>query len=172
MAEDTAGQFLSDSGVDFLQIVVDRADVESGSTETTLRLLQRLFETTETVKRFRGSVEVVFHGYNDDLRELYEIEEVCRYLILLDQVFPYWFYFASLEGQLLILLMIVECKHQKTPDGLVMNDKYQRAMFLERHFSAMNSIFEKYGFDESLNEALSKAIINYYEKRAEALRIN
>jgi hypothetical protein len=28
MAEDTAGQFLSDSGVDFLQIVVDRADVE------------------------------------------------------------------------------------------------------------------------------------------------
>ena len=66
MAEDNVGQLLSDSGVDFLQIVVDRADVESGNTETTLRLLQRLFETTETVKRFRSSVEVVFHGYDDD----------------------------------------------------------------------------------------------------------
>jgi len=53
-----------------------------------------------------------------------------------------------------------------------MNDKYQRAMFLERHFSAMNSIFDKYGLDESLNEALSKAIMDYYEKRAEAPRIN
>ena len=53
---------------------------------------------------------------------------------LLDQVFPYWFYFASLEGQLLSLLMIVECKHQKTPKGIIISDKHQQAMFLERHF--------------------------------------
>ena len=53
-----------------------------------------------------------------------------------------------------------------------MNDKYQRAMFLERHFSAMNSIFDKYGLDESLNEALSKAIIDYLRNEREAPRIN
>jgi hypothetical protein len=172
MAEENVDHFLSDSGVDFLQIVVDRADVENGSIETTLRVLQRLFETGETVKRFRGRVEVAFHGYNEDPRELYEIEEVCRYVVLLDQVFPYWFYFASLEGQLLSLLMIVECKHQKTPKGIIISDKHQKAVFLERHFSAMNTIFDKYGFDESLNEALSKAVLDYYEKRAEAPRIN
>ena len=63
MGEENVDQFLSDSGVDFLQIVVDRADVENGSIETTLRVLQRLFETTETVKRFRSRVEVAFHGY-------------------------------------------------------------------------------------------------------------
>ena len=49
----------------------------------------------ETIERFRGRVDLAFHGYSNDPRELYEMPEVRRFCAKLDDAFPFWFYFLS-----------------------------------------------------------------------------
>jgi len=80
-----------------LTVVVDRGDVEAGNIQPTLNVLCRLLADAATVREYRQRVDVSFHGYDTDARELFEIPEVRRFVAALDDAFPYWLYFLSRE---------------------------------------------------------------------------
>ena len=74
------------------------------------------------IERLRGRVAVVFHGYSDDSRELYEIPEVRRFCAELDGAFPYWFYFLSAEGVTLGVIACCLCSVAKVRPGVILRD--------------------------------------------------
>jgi hypothetical protein len=158
--------FLKESGVDYLAIVVDRKDVECCSPEATLRTLRRLLQDRWTVERFCGRLDLGFHGYDQDARELYEIDEVRRFVFELDKKFPFWFYFLNLYTGTLLLILLCLCQHSRRPDGMLVLDEDERERFLTEHYTAVNWIFVTYGLDEKENEALTLHVANYFDNRS------
>lgn len=83
--------------IDPLIIVVGRNDVEAGDLQPTLQVLMGLLSDATTMRQYREGVDIAFHGYDADPRELFEIPEVRGFVAALDGAFPYWLYFLSRE---------------------------------------------------------------------------
>ena len=82
-------------GTDWLGVVVARDEVEANDITGTLQTLWSVFRDRETVRRFQGRVEIGFHGYDADPREVYEIPEIRRFCRKLDKSFPYLVLFSA-----------------------------------------------------------------------------
>lgn len=162
----TDSNFLRDSGVDFLTVGIDRKDVERCDLEPTLRTLSQLLQDRWTVQNFRGRLSLGFFGYDDDPRELYEIEEVRRFTTALDMKFPFWLYFLSLHDGTLALILLCLCRSSMGPNGMLVLEEGERERFLVEHYTAVNWLFVTYGLDEKDNEALTAQVSDYFEKRA------
>ena len=93
-------------GADWVRVVVERTDVEAVDVSRTTARLSRLLASRDIIERFQGRVDLAFHGYSNDPRELYEIPEVRRFCAELDGAFPFWFYFLSAEG---VTLQVIAC---------------------------------------------------------------
>ena len=70
-------------------IVVSREEVEARDTSSIMRILRSCLVSTERMLGFFERIDVLFHGYDDDTRELCEIDAVREYVSLLDSEFPY-----------------------------------------------------------------------------------
>ncbi len=81
--------------IDPLVVIVSRRDVEAGNTESTLGVLSRLLSDVTTVREYRERVDIAFHDYDADRRELFEIPAVRGFVAKLDDSFPYWLYFLT-----------------------------------------------------------------------------
>ena len=127
----------------------------------TTETLSRLLTNRETIGWFRGRVELAFHGYSDDPRELYEIPKVRRFCAKLDETFPFWFYFLSTEGMTLGVIACCLCSVTKVRPGVVRlgPDLYE---FMVRHFGAMNWLFDNYSLDEKHNVEISTKVTEYF----------
>jgi hypothetical protein len=161
----TEPDLLRDCGADFLTVVVDRRDVESLSTDTTLKILWGLLQDRQTVVNFRARLDIGFAGYDDDIRELYEIEEVRKFLGLLDKKFPFWFYFLNLDSGTLSLIVLALCQYSKGLDGLLLADRDDLERFFVEHGGAVTWLFDTYGLDEKEYEVLKTQIADYVEHR-------
>ena len=148
-------------GSDRLFVVVDRRDVESGDVSRAATALLRALANRETIERLRGRVEVAFHGYSDDSRELYEIPEVRRFCAELDGAFPYWFYFLSAEGVTLRVIACCLCSVAKVRPGAVSFGP-DLCDFITRHFEALNWLVDNYALDEEQNIEISGGITEYF----------
>jgi hypothetical protein len=76
-------------------IVISREDVEAGDNEPTLRLLKQVVASPEVARSYQERLDIAFHGYDHDSRELWEIEEVRNYVFKLDDEFPFWLFFLT-----------------------------------------------------------------------------
>lgn len=75
--------------------MISRAEVESGDISPAIGVLQRLIESFEIALEFFERVDIAFHGYDDDSRELFGIQKVRDYSHKLDHSFPFWLFFLS-----------------------------------------------------------------------------
>jgi hypothetical protein len=164
-AEMTEPDILRDSGVDFLAVVVDRRDVERSDVDPTLKVLWRLLQDRETVVRFRGRIDLGFAGYDDDVRELYQIDEVRNFLGHLDKKFPFWFYFLNLLNGTLVMILLSQCQYSRNSDGMFVIDPIDQEKFFVEHGRAVTWLFDTYSLDEKEYEVLTAQIANYMEQR-------
>lgn len=51
-----------------------------------------------------GKVTFMVDGFNDDPREIYEIESIRKFYAGLNDVWPYWMFFCDLDNQVLITI--------------------------------------------------------------------
>ncbi|KWX70078.1 hypothetical protein [Paenibacillus jilunlii] len=72
---------------------VSREDVEKGRLENYLREFKKYEK-----KRLRGKVTLIFNGYEQDRREIYQIREITNWMDRLLKNIPYLFYFLSREN--------------------------------------------------------------------------
>jgi hypothetical protein len=151
-----------EAGVDFVTVMVSRERVEAGDITPALSALSALIESREAAQHFLGKAILAIDGYNDDPRELFEMSEVRAYLAALDEGFPYWFPFLSLDTEALKLVTFSLCGIERVASGLVEVDTEDLRTFLVRHFGAMNHLFELYELGEDLNERISEEINEYY----------
>jgi hypothetical protein len=156
------GDFLEDSGVDFLFVVTSREDVERGDIGPTLNTLNSLVSSRENALKYRGRVDLRVHGYDDDPRELFEIPEVREYLRRLDERFPYWFFFLTTETDALKLLMFSLCGINKVSPTTTSVNQTDFQNFIAYHFGAFNHVFDAFGVDEQLNVEMSEELEDYF----------
>ena len=146
---------------DVFRVVVDRIEVEALDVSRTASLLSRVLADRNAVERHKGRVDLAFHGYSNDPRELYEIPEVRRFCAKLDGAFPYWFYFLSTEGVTLGVIARCLCLVTKLREGVVSFGP-DLVAFLTRHFEALNWLFENYSLEERHNIEISGKVIEYF----------
>jgi hypothetical protein len=161
----TDQNILKDSGVDFVAVVVDRQDVERVYLDTTLNVLQQLLQDRQTVLSFRGRLDIAFAGYDDDVRELHEIDEVRNFLGHLDKKFPFWFYFLNLYGGTLVMILLSLCRYSRGSDGTFVIDQADQERFFVEHGRAVTWLFHAYSLDEKEYEVLAAQIKNYLDHR-------
>jgi hypothetical protein len=161
-----------DTGVDHLTYVVHRADVEEGNIEPTMSVLIRLLRDKDSVERFRNRVTICFDGYDDDPRELHQIEEVRRFVAALDLEFPFWFYFIDLGDDVLIVLSLILCRYVQDPVRGFIRDPSDWEKFVFEHFVAMDRLFEKFGLDEAESIARTNHVAEYFERVRRRPHIN
>ncbi len=146
---------------DWLRVVVHREEVEAIDVSRTAAVLSRVLADRSAVERYRGRVDLSFHGYSNDPRELYEIPEVRRFCTKLDQAFPYWFYFFSTEGVMLGVIARCLCSVTKLASGSV-SFGLDLIEFMILHFQALNWIFDNYSLDERTNIEVSGNVAGYF----------
>jgi hypothetical protein len=157
--------FYTQTGVDWIGVVVSRQEVESLDISQALKMLQSVLHDAETVRMFQGQVGISFHGYDTDSRELYQIPEVRRYVALLDSKFPFWFYFLSTDHDTLKMIAFCLCSTKEVDSGLACVDPAEIEPFLIRHFDALNYLFAHYGLDEAINEEISALVLDCFSPK-------
>jgi len=144
---------------DFLGLVFDRTEVETRNIWTALRILNRLTEEP-WLSKFRGRVALSISGYYDDPRELFEIEDVRRWVALLDRRFPYWLYFLTRVGSPLFFITECLCDTKREGDGVRLEPE-SLGRFLVRGFDAVNQL----GIPEGVNEEITADVALYFKTR-------
>ena len=161
---DAAGMgWREDSGDGWLGMVVDRTEVEALDVSRTARTLSGVLATRNAVERHRGRVDLAFHGYSTDPRELYEIPEVRQFCAKLDDAFPYWFYFLATERVTLGMIACCLCSVTKLRPGVVSFGP-DLLQFMTRHFESLNWLFDNYSLDEMHNVEISRNVTEYFSK--------
>ena len=156
-------------GPDWLGVVVDRIDVEALDVSRAEKTISGVLADKETIERFRGRVDLAFHGYSNDPRELYEMPEVRRFCAKLDDAFPFWFYFLSTERATLGVIACCLCSVAKVrPGGVSLGPDLLQ--FMTRHFGALNRLVDTWALDEKHNVEISGQVRDYFNKFGEPIR--
>lgn len=118
----------------------------------------------ESALKFRNKCHLFISGYDEDPRELFEIEEVRDFVSHLDKMFPYWFFYLVIDrkNRSLHLLLTCCCRVVRHEDGNIeVNiDDFQK--FLAMHYKNMNEVYTKHNLPLELNEKVSLEIREYF----------
>ena len=147
---------------DSIFLVISREEVEATNTSKALVTLNSLLENPEKARMLCEAVDISFAGYERDSRELFEIEEVRKFVFELDDKFPFWLYFLTKFGtglQCLYLckmppFLTTKAKAEIFPERLV--------QLLERRWlPAMNHICKFTGMRDEEVESLTERSLSY-----------
>lgn len=155
---------LPDFGVIIVNIEID--DVRAMDTSFPRVFFDNLRATKELAYGCQGKIEILFWGYEDDPRELFEIDEVRQYVGRLDAVLPELFFFARADDDAVTLRLFMHClmavgwasDPAKQP-RYVDFDLTHLDRFLERHFLGLNEIAEWIGLSEEELKAISDSAV-------------
>jgi hypothetical protein len=117
----------------------------------------------ERALSFFENVDIAFHGYDDDPRELFEIDEVRNFVIELDRQFPFWLFFLTKRGLGLQCIMLCFMPPYLTDDArkTIFPHKLDE-LLSKRWFPAMNQICDYVGFSERDNQRLTESVADYF----------
>ena len=144
-------------------VVVSRKEVEARDVSSVLGALKSCIGSIERARSFFQKVDVAFHGYDHDTRELFEIPEVREYVALLDNEFPYWLFFLTKRGLGLQCIMLCFMPPFLTEEArrTVLPQRLDE-LLSSRWFPAMNQICEAVGFSEHQIEVLTNEVVDYF----------
>ncbi len=145
-----------------LTLMISREEIEDRNLSSALASLTILLQNSASVRKACEQVEVQFEGYEDDPREVFEIEEVRAFVRRLDEKFPFWLYF--LDKRTTGLQAITMCfmpthlparnRHEVYPGQL-------NRLLSKRWFPALNHVCAYAGFDEAGIDALTSRAMQY-----------
>lgn len=146
--------------------LLSRDKVEALDIEAPLGALRTMAATADTARAFAGRVHIVFDGYNDDPREVYQVPAVRSFVMKLTEQFPHWFHFMNKVDD--SLLVILKCLTKPQPvvisDGRVATsvdiDEFNRvALGL---FTRMNALYADLGLTERENAETTDQVAEYF----------
>ncbi len=147
--------------------VIDVEEVNKQDVSRAAGFRERLCRSKELALHCQGRIAIGFSGYKDDPRELFEIDEVKRYVALLDEAFPELFFFVRCEKPAATLKLFISClvgvgweSKRSTPGNpqKFIADYSLLLPFLQRHFVYLNYLCEWLGLSEEDNRRITKDI--------------
>ncbi len=161
---------------DYLHFIIDRPEVEAQDISRTREFFDRLRVTRELALENQGKVELSFFGYEDDLRELFEIPEVREYISILSPALPELFFFVRTQEPTSTLKTFAFCQTNVSwVDGRstrlvtkqVVYDTDKVADFLLFGYSGLNEMIEWLALPLEENIRISAAVAHCLGIRAE-----
>ncbi|MDD5299718.1 MAG: DUF4365 and DUF1817 domain-containing protein [Gallionella sp.] len=146
---------------------IDIAEVRSKSVVRVRDFIKHLCTTKELAYECQGKIEFTFSGYDDDPREVFEIEEVRQYVALLEQAIPNLLFFAAADSARSSLRIIGLCltgvswesdRSTRQVTRRVIIETKGVAQFLERQFPGLNEMTEWLGMSEDQNRRITYAV--------------
>ena len=148
--------------------VIGREEVENQDVSDVRKFFDRLRSSRELAAHCQGKIEVSFHGYDEDPRELYEIPEVRRFAPLLSVALPELFFFAYTGKHAHGLMIIAMCltdveKSSVAPNGdnkiAVEFSTEKIGLFVQNHWPGLNEMTEWLRMSIEENKEISFNII-------------
>lgn len=134
-----------------VHFIIDRAEVEALSVSSIRSFLNRILRTKELAAHCQGKIEISFHGYDEDPRELYEIPEMRRYIPIFLKALPELFFFAYTGERSFTLKIIALClstvevqSRKPNKDNKIRVELFtnENAELLDSHFPGLNEMTE------------------------------
>lgn len=138
--------------------VIGREQISSLDVSDARAFFDRLLISKTLAAHCQGKVEIGFHGYDSDPRELFEIPQMRRFVPLLVDALPELFFFAYTgdHAQTLKTLALCLTEVKRTPVVGYGKDKIpvevstdKIGQFLESHFRGLNGVSEWLKFPEA-----------------------
>jgi hypothetical protein len=153
---------------DFMHIVAPRSELERCTIEPTLKALEFLGSDPETALRFQNNVMLSFQGYDLDVRGLFEIEEVRKFVAKLNGKWYSWFFFMTKDIHIspLAVILLCLCRYTISPLGLfipVVEDENSKRV-LHHHFGALRAVCRIHHLPKEQTEAAVQEVVDYLMK--------
>lgn len=145
-----------------LTLMISREEIERRNMSSALAPLTILLQSSASVRKACEQVEIEFEGYEEDSREVFEIEDVRAFVRRLDEKFPFWLYF--LDKRTTGLQAITMCF---MPTNLPARDRREayptqlNRLLSKRWFPALNHVCAYAGFDEAGVDAITSRAMQY-----------
>ena len=140
-------------------VVCDSAAITAGDISAVLTALKSLSSDRSSAMSAEGVVTLVFHGYDDDPRELEAIPEVRGWFANLFEAWPYWSFFANRIDQTvpLILSLLLSGEAVAGEPGMVgwAFDLDELKPLLLELFGHQNELIERLEIGEDVNERVT-----------------
>ena len=140
-------------------VVCDSAAITAGDISGVLSALKSLSGDRSSAMSAEGAVTLVFHGYDDDPRELESIPEVRAWFAQLFEAWPYWSFFASRIDQTvpLVLSLLLSGEAVAGEPGMVgwCFDLDELKPLLLKMFVHQNELIERLEISEDVNERVT-----------------
>ena len=155
-------------------VVCDSEEVSTGEVSNVLSSLKILSRDRVSALSAEGTVTLVFHGYDDDPRELEAIPEVRNWFAKLFNAWPYWAFFANRTDQtvaLVITLLLPGEQVSVGEAGLIgwSFDIDKLSPLLLKMFGFQNELIESLKISEDVNERASRDFIDAVQAFTSAL---
>jgi hypothetical protein len=150
------------SGFEPVIVTISRDEVNARNVSAPLSVLSRFIETPEISREMCERVDVAFHGYDEDSRELFEIPEVRDFVYALDEKFPFWLFFLNKKYMGLQAISLCFLPPYLTPQAK--QEEYPKRidqLLQNRWFPAMNQVCEYAGLTEDQIEELTERVFVY-----------
>ena len=140
-------------------VVCDFTEINAGDISTVLAALKSLSSDRSSAMCAEGAVTLVFHGYDNDPRELEAIPEVREWFAKLFEAWPYWSFFASRVDQTvpLVLSLLLSGEAVAGEPGMVgwCFDLDELKPLLLEMFGHQNELIERLEISEDVNERVT-----------------
>lgn len=144
-------------------VVCDSAEVTAGDISGVVSALKSLSSDRSSAMSAEGAVTLVFHGYDDDPRELEAIPEVRQWFAQLNEAWPYWSFFASRIDQTVPLVLTLLLPGESVAGEPGMSgwsfDVDKLAPLLLELFCHQSELIERLEIGEDVNERASNDFI-------------
>lgn len=146
--------------------IIDPEDIAKYDFENVLGFFERLSVNQDIALSSQGKVEIGVFGYDEDPRELFEIDIVKRYLTELDHRLDNAFFFLTTEPNSQAIKLLASCSCDAKWEGQratvgkparVVLDKAKFSQFLERHWIGLNRMTESLQMSLEENKRISNA---------------
>ena len=148
----------------YIHFIIDRLEVVGLDTNRPRAFFDRLRSNKELAYQSQGKVEISFHGYDYDRRELFEIREVRKYVARLCSSLPELLFFIRTQPPTTSLKALALCQTKVWwPNGRSTKQVTRKIEFstkeigdfLMRHWPGLNEMTDWLGMSIEENKKIS-----------------
>ena len=152
---------------DYIAFMLDQEEVNSKDTSRPRAFFDQLRATREVAHRCQGKIEFGICGYDDDPRELFEIDEVRRYMAMVEAALPELLFFVRTDQPTHTLKLFAACLANGSWEGERLADEVAGRIsidfnkveeFLQRQWPGLNELTEWLGMSIDENKRITYAV--------------
>ena len=131
---------VNEISIENIELLVHSISKEEIKTQNIKRINKCIEKLRETISKSYSKLMIVFDGYNNDSREVYEIEEIRKYVSKLFNENEDLFYFLTNIGQnnKILLICMSDFHKIKNRDSITVDTEYKiNSMLKDRIFKGI-----------------------------------